>query len=68
MNPLLESQFLQTRRQMLGRAGTGIGTIALASLLNPRLFAADEADTAASDFFPARSRLGSAERQRETSC
>jgi uncharacterized protein DUF1501 len=28
-----------TRRSFLGRAATGIGTVALASLLNPRLFA-----------------------------
>jgi hypothetical protein len=31
---------LLTRRQLFGRAATGIGTAALASLLNPKLFAA----------------------------
>src|SRR5438105_4449644 len=30
-----------TRRSFLGRAATGIGSVALASLLNPRLFADD---------------------------
>ena len=30
-----------TRRQFLGRTTTGVGTLALASLLNPRLFASD---------------------------
>ena len=35
-------QFL-TRRQLLGRTATGIGTAALAALLNPQLFAADSA-------------------------
>src|SRR6516165_3934102 len=36
-----EQQLLQTRRQFFGRTATGIGTAALASLLNQRLFAAD---------------------------
>src|ERR1700728_3047330 len=31
-----------TRRHLLGRAATGVGTIGLASLLNPSLFAAEE--------------------------
>jgi len=31
-----------TRRYFFGRGATGLGTVALASLLNPRLFAADE--------------------------
>ena len=34
--------FQQTRRAFLGRAATGLGSVALASLLNPRL-PADEA-------------------------
>jgi hypothetical protein len=38
MDPLLA-----TRRHFLGRAARGIGTMALASLLNPRLFAAQSA-------------------------
>lgn len=42
MHPLSEHQLLLTRRQLFGRAATGIGTAALASLLNPGLFAADK--------------------------
>src|SRR5262245_10122294 len=36
-----EYQLLLTRRQLFGRAAAGIGTVALASLLNDQLFAAD---------------------------
>ena len=36
-----EHQLMLTRRQLLGRTATGIGTAALASLLNPQAFAAD---------------------------
>ena len=39
MNPLREAQLIETRRHFFGRAATGIGSAALASLLNPRLFA-----------------------------
>ncbi len=39
MNPLLEHQLMLTRRQFFGRTATGIGAAALASLLNPELFA-----------------------------
>ena len=38
-----ELEKLQTRRHFFGRAATGIGTAALASLLNPQLFAAEQA-------------------------
>jgi Protein of unknown function (DUF1501) len=41
MNAICESHLLQTRRHFFGRAAAGIGTAALASLLNERLFAAD---------------------------
>src|SRR6266446_8319068 len=41
MNLDRESRLLLTRRQLFGRTATGIGTVALASLLNERLFAAD---------------------------
>src|SRR5688572_17874345 len=41
MLPLRERQLLLTRRQLFGRAAAGIGTAALASLLNPRLFAGE---------------------------
>ncbi len=40
MDPLLESQLLINRRHFFGRAGAGLGTIALASLLNRDVFAA----------------------------
>src|SRR6476646_462084 len=38
MNLAREHQLLLTRRQLFGRATTGIGTAALASLLNPAMF------------------------------
>lgn len=37
-----ESQQLQTRRHFFGRTATGLGTVALASLLNPDLFAEEK--------------------------
>src|SRR4051794_6416128 len=40
MNLDREYRLLLTRRQLFGRAAAGIGTVALASLLNERLFAA----------------------------
>jgi len=42
MNPIQERETLITRRHFFGRAATGIGTTALASLLSPGLFAAAE--------------------------
>lgn len=45
MNPLERVRLNETRRQFLGRAATGIGTVALASLLNPRLLAETTGDT-----------------------
>src|SRR5271170_2302511 len=41
MNLARKQQLLMTRRQFFGRSAAGIGTAALASLLNPDLFAAD---------------------------
>ncbi len=38
---MTSNSLLLTRRQIFGRSATGIGTAALASLLNPSLFAAD---------------------------
>src|SRR5436309_5169868 len=38
MNLTREHQLLLTRRQLFGRTATGIGTAALASLLNPAMF------------------------------
>jgi len=40
MNPVRERALLLTRRQLFGRSAAGIGTAALGSLLNPRLFSA----------------------------
>src|SRR5437763_10645757 len=40
MDPRLAHQLLLTRRYFFGRAATGLGTMALASLLNPRLLSA----------------------------
>jgi hypothetical protein len=39
MHPLDQRRLLMTRRHFFGRSAVGIGTAALASLLNPRLFA-----------------------------
>ncbi len=41
MDPIREYQTLLTRRHFFGRTATGIGTAALASLLNPQLLAGD---------------------------
>ncbi|RME92769.1 MAG: DUF1501 domain-containing protein [Verrucomicrobia bacterium] len=41
MNPIEEHVLKLTRRHFFGRLATGIGTTALAALLNPALFAAD---------------------------
>src|SRR5262249_19663116 len=42
MNLEREYRLLLTRRQLFGRTAAGIGTAALAPLLNPELFAAGE--------------------------
>jgi hypothetical protein len=44
MDPITERRLLLTRRQFFGRSATGIGTAALASLLNPSLFGAFQND------------------------
>jgi hypothetical protein len=43
MNPFREHALVLTRRQFFGRTAAGIGTTALASLLEPQLFAAQGA-------------------------
>ena len=48
MNPGLEQQSLLTRRHFFGRLSSGVGSVALASLLNPRLFAEDAGSSAKS--------------------
>jgi hypothetical protein len=45
MNPLQQHALLQTRRHFFSRTATGIGTAALASLVNPNLFAAEAGNT-----------------------
>ncbi|MBI3211042.1 MAG: DUF1501 domain-containing protein [Candidatus Solibacter usitatus] len=50
MNPIREFERDMTRRQLFGRAASGIGTAALASLLNPQLFGADAAHPALPGF------------------
>jgi hypothetical protein len=52
MNLDREYRLLLTRRQLFGRAAAGIGTVALASLLNDRLFA-----TSATHFAPKAKRV-----------
>ena len=47
MNPLLEQTLLLTRRHFFGLAGTGVGTAALATLLQRDLLAAQETGTSA---------------------
>ncbi len=44
MDPREENALLETRRQFFGRAARGLGPIALAALLNPRLFADSAAE------------------------
>src|SRR6266511_3471345 len=46
MDPIQEEKLLLTRRHFFGRMATGVGAVALGSLLNPDLFAAlaDEAE------------------------
>lgn len=46
MNPFLAQTRQQTRRRFLGDCATGMGALALASLLKPNLFAADPASGA----------------------
>jgi hypothetical protein len=45
MHPIHEQQLLLTRRSLLGRMATGLGTLGLASLLHPDLFAAPSRNT-----------------------
>ena len=41
MDPFREAELVETRRHFFGRTATGIGTVALASLVNPDLFDAN---------------------------
>src|ERR1041385_847339 len=42
MDPVREHSLLMTRRHFFGRTATGIGALALGSLLNPKLLSAAE--------------------------
>ena len=44
MNPLREYELVETRRHFFSRSATGIGTAALASLMNPNLFAEQQTE------------------------
>ena len=46
MDPIVESQLIENRRQFFRRAATGIGSLALASLLRPNVFAAEQKSAA----------------------
>ncbi|MDA1049725.1 MAG: DUF1501 domain-containing protein [Planctomycetota bacterium] len=52
MNPLRESELIETRRHFFGRTAAGIGTAALTSLLNPSLFAATAGDVSTAEGMP----------------
>src|SRR5262245_41774738 len=52
MHPITHHQQLLTRRHFFGRTATGIGTAALASLLNPSLFAAPDKKTPRGNVHP----------------
>ena len=53
MNMFRESEMIETRRHFFGRMSTGIGSAALASLVNPDLFAgAPSATTSATGGLP----------------
>src|SRR5437868_4069672 len=45
MHPLIENHQLLSRRLFFGRASLGLGSVALASLLEPKLFGDDAAAT-----------------------
>ena len=63
MNPVREAALIETRRHFFGRMSTGIGSAALASLVNPQVFAKDPADSVGTtggvtgvSHFPARAK------------
>lgn len=52
MNFLNHYRHQQTRRSFLNKTTTGIGSMALASLLNPRLFGAEQSQTHSNERWP----------------
>ncbi|MEI7800994.1 MAG: DUF1501 domain-containing protein [Opitutaceae bacterium] len=57
MDPLTQRLHHLTRRQFISRAGTGVGAAALASLLNPQLFASNGPTGALPHFAPKAKRV-----------
>src|SRR5262249_27378054 len=57
MNLDREYRLLLTRRQLFRRAPAGIGTVAVASLLNERLFAAGSGTSSGTHFAPKAKRI-----------
>lgn len=57
MDPRRDFALAMTRRHFLGRAATGIGTAALASLVNPRLLAGDQPVLGKPHFAPTAKRV-----------
>ena len=57
MDPLTQRLHHLTRRQFISRAGTGVGAAALASLLNPQLFASNGPAGALPHFAPKAKRV-----------
>ena len=45
MNPFREAALVETRRHFFGRSATGIGAAALASIVNPEIFAGTSSGT-----------------------
>jgi uncharacterized protein (DUF1501 family) len=56
MNPEREHQLLLTRRQLFGRTAAGIGTAALASILNPDLLRAATGEALGATHYPAKAK------------
>src|ERR1700694_2674631 len=57
MDPKKEFELAVTRRQFFSRTSTGIGTAALASLLNPQLFGANAGLAGVPHFAPRAKRV-----------
>src|SRR6201986_220314 len=49
MDPIREYALMQSRRYFFSKTAAGLGTAALASVMNPKLFAAEPATTAVVD-------------------
>ena len=58
MDPRQEYRLLETRRHFFGRAAAGIGTAALASVINPNLFASETSSAAVAGAGPLEQSFG----------